>query len=420
MSWTNKPILGVGLPSSNFAGVGLSQLLFPQSYQRLHGIVLAAFDVLLFLGLVGIFYPGWGRVMAWLSCAAALASYDELNINPVLLRNGAILLLPMMFTTLVSSNQVQSAGAVLDVGLGLCMFLPGILFGRRLFCRPLQWAPLAVTFLFVLIHFAFPLAYLDRISYGFFDNPNLNGRGLAYVALLLGILMWAFASSDKGGISRFRRRVFVCLFAFASVGVISLLILTNYRAGWLSLTFFLVTSFFVVARASNLIKTAVLALFSSGLVGLINFVDVKGFAYGSVGERLLMWRCSLESWIKNYFWFGSGFDSFKSLRLACLPDSAINVHSYPHNILIELLLSGGLVGFACAFIFVVYEFRALIRAGCFSGPVASAALCAILGLLLSGQLGMKFASFTFIGSISALVGIVYSQSLRPASSICDS
>ncbi|MCT0216286.1 O-antigen ligase family protein [Synechococcus sp. CS-1330] len=378
------------------------------------------FDVLLFLGLVGIFYPGWGRVMAWLSCAAALASYYELNINPVMLRNGVILLLPMIVTTLFASSMVRSAGAILDIVLGLCMFLPGVLFGRRLFYRPLQWAPLAVTFLFVLTHFAFPLVYLDRISYGFFDNPNLNGRGLAYVALLLGILIWAFVSSDKGGISRFRLGVLASLFTAASVGVISLLILTNYRAGWIAIAFFSVTSFFIVARVSNLLKTAVLALFSGGLVGLIRFVDVKGFAYGSVGERLLMWHCSLESWIKNYFWFGSGFDSFKNLRLACLPESAIDVHSYPHNISIELLLSGGLVGFACVLIFVAYEFKALNRAGCFSSPVASAALCAILGLLMSGQLGMKFASFTFIGSISALVGIAYSQSLRTGSSICDS
>jgi hypothetical protein len=382
--------------------------------------VLAVFDVLLFLGLVGIFYPGWGRVMAWLSCAAALASYYELNINPVMLRNGVILLLPMIVTTLFASSTVRSAGAILDIVLGLCMFLPGVLFGRRLFYRPLQWAPLAVTFLFVLIHFAFPLVYLDRISYGFFDNPNLNGRGLAYVALLLGILIWAFVSSDKGGISRFRLGVLVSLFTVASVGVISLLILTNYRAGWIAIAFFWVSSFFIVARVSNLLKTAVLALFSGGLVGLIRFVDVKGFAYGSVGERLLMWHCSLESWFKNYFWFGSGFDSFKNLRLACLPESAIDVHSYPHNISIELLLSGGLVGFACVLIFVAYEFKALNRAGCFSSPVASAALCAILGLLISGQLGMKFASFTFIGSISALVGIAYSQSLRTGSSICDS
>ena len=410
----------MGLPSSNFVGAGLSRLLFPQSYQRIHGIVLAVFDVLLFLGLVGIFYPGWGRVMAWLSCAAALASYYELNINPVMLRNGVILLLPMIVTTLFASSTVRSAGAILDIVLGLCMFLPGVLFGRRLFYRPLQWAPLAVTFLFVLIHFAFPLVYLDRISYGFFDNPNLNGRGLAYVALLLGILIWAFVSSDKGGISRFRLGVLVSLFTVASVGVISLLILTNYRAGWIAIAFFSVTSFFIVARVSNLLKTAVLALFSGGLVGLIRFVDVKGFAYGSVGERLLMWHCSLESWIKNYFWFGSGFDSFKNLRLACLPESAIDVNSYPHNISIELLLSGGLVGFACVLIFVAYEFKALNRAGCFSSPVASAALCAILGLLISGQLGMKFASFTFIGSISALVGIAYSQSLRTGSSICDS
>jgi hypothetical protein len=410
----------MGLPSSNFVGAGLSRLLFPQSYQRIHGIVLAVFDVLLFLGLVGIFYPGWGRVMAWLSCAAALASYYELNINPVMLRNGVILLLPMIVTTLFASSTVRSAGAILDIVLGLCMFLPGVLFGRRLFYRPLQWAPLAVTFLFVLIHFAFPLVYLDRISYGFFDNPNLNGRGLAYVALLLGILIWAFVSSDKGGISRFRLGVLVSLFTVASVGVISLLILTNYRAGWIAIAFFSVTSFFIVARVSNLLKTAVLALFSGGLVGLIRFVDVKGFAYGSVGERLLMWHCSLESWFKNYFWFGSGFDSFKNLRLACLPESAIDVHSYPHNISIELLLSGGLVGFACVLIFVAYEFKALNRAGCFSSPVASAALCAILGLLISGQLGMKFASFTFIGSISALVGIAYSQSLRTGSSICDS
>ena len=322
----------MGLPSSNFVGAGLSRLLFPQSYQRIHGIVLAVFDVLLFLGLVGIFYPGWGRVMAWLSCAAALASYYELNINPVMLRNGVILLLPMIVTTLFASSTVRSAGAILDIVLGLCMFLPGVLFGRRLFYRPLQWAPLAVTFLFVLIHFAFPLVYLDRISYGFFDNPNLNGRGLAYVALLLGILIWAFVSSDKGGISRFRLGVLVSLFTVASVGVISLLILTNYRAGWIAIAFFSVTSFFIVARVSNLLKTAVLALFSGGLVGLIRFVDVKGFAYGSVGERLLMWHCSLESWIKNYFWFGSGFDSFKNLRLACLPESAIDVHSYPHNI----------------------------------------------------------------------------------------
>ncbi|WP_254994406.1 O-antigen ligase family protein [Cyanobium sp. Aljojuca 7D2] len=391
----------------------LSQIKAIQSYLGpLGGASSPALDALLFLGLIGIYYPGWGRVMAWMACAAALLRYSELSINTVLVRNVGILLACLLFASALSANRLLSASAVVDIALGFCMFLPGMLFGRQLLVRPFQAVPLLLACLFAVIHLAFPVSYLGRISYGFFDNPNINGRGLTYAAILLGILICSFARFPlQSRISRLQRFLRISLFAISFGGVASLLIVTNYRAGWLAIGSFLLVSYLVLGRAMLAQKIIFASALCGAVTGLVLFVDVKGFGYGSVGERVLMWTCSAESWIKSYFWFGAGFDSFKSLQLSCLPESALGLHSFPHNVLIELLLSGGIVGSVCVFIFVVVQFSALRREGCLKSPVAVAALCAILGLLVSSQFGMKFASFTYVGSISALFGIAYSQRL---------
>jgi len=290
------------------------------------------------------------------------------------------------------------------------MFLPGVCFGRQLLVRPFQGVPLLLVCLFTLIHLAFPVTYFDHLSYGFFDNPNLNGRGLTYVGLLLGLLMWSFVRSPLQKILEWPQLLMrIALFSLSFGGVFLLLVLANYRAGWLAIGSFSVISYLFLSRAVPWAGFAFSAAVCAGLFVLVSLVDVKGFGYGSVGERLLMWNCSFESWFHNYFWFGAGFDSFKGLRLPCLPESAIGLHAYPHNVSIELLLSAGMVGSVCVLIFIFTQFRSLVLAGCFRSPVAVAALSAGLGLLVMSQFDMKFASFTYVGSISALTGIIYSQ-----------
>lgn len=368
-------------------------------------------DVLLFLGLIGIYYPGWGRVMAWLSFAVALSRYAKLEINPIFLRNVLILLGSLALISTQSAYPYNSTRAVADIGLGFCMFLPGMLFGRQLLDRPFQALPLFLVCFFALIHLVFPVTVFEHLSYGFFDNPNLNGRGLAFIGLLLGILFWSFLKSpllEKLPRSQLFLRFLLIGFANAGIGI--LLVLTNYRAGWLGIASFFILSCFMLFRAPFL-RLAVSTVVCTCLIFLVSLFDVKGFGYGSVGERLLMWHCSLESWVQKYFWFGAGFDSFKTLRLQCMPDSAIGLHAYPHNVSIELLLSGGIVGSICVLVFVLIQFRSLVLLGCFRSPVAIAAFSAVLGLFFSSQLDMKFVSFTYVGSVSAFVGIIYSQRL---------
>ena len=406
----DKGVLGGRQFGKRIFGGLLSRFLGSQICPWSSRIFPVCLDAILFLGLLGIFYPGWGRVMAWLACGFALLNYSSLYINRALVRNALILALLLVFVSLLSANRMSSIRAVEDVALGLCMFLPGVFFGRRLLVRPFQAFPLIIACLFVLIQRAFPITYLGRLSYGFFDNPNLNGRGLTYLALLLGVFMWSYLRPPFGRrLSGPQRVMGVFLLPLAFGGAAELLILSNYRAGWLAISAFLLLAYIMVSRAVPHRKIAVSALLLGALLVLVCLFDAKGFGYGSVGERLLMWGCSLKSWLQSYFWFGSGFDSFKDLRLPCLPDSAIGVHAYPHNVLIELLLSSGIVGFACVLGFIIVQFQVLSRSGCLKNPVAVSALCALLGVLIMAQLGMKFASFTFVGSISALVGIVYSQ-----------
>ena len=374
--------------------------------------VSVGLDALLFLGLIGIYYPGWGRVMAWLSFAVALSRYAELEINHIFHRNVLMLLGSLALISMQSAYPYNSICAVADIGLGFCMFLPGVLFGRQLLERPYQTVPLLLACLLTLIHLLFPVTVFEHLSYGFFDNPNLNGRGLSFVGLLLGILFWSFLKSpllEKLPRSQLFHRFL--LIAFANAGICILLVLTNYRAGWLAIASFFILSCSLLFRAAPFLRLAVSTSVCACLVVLVSLFDVKGFGYGSVGERLLMWNCSLESWVHKYFWFGAGFDSFKRLRLQCMPNSAIGLHAYPHNVTIELLLSVGIVGSLCVLVFVLIQLRSLILSGCFRSPVAIAAFSAVIGLFVSSQLDMKFASFTYVGSVSALVGIIYSQHL---------
>ena len=386
----------------------------PPCFVPPRAVVCGGLDALLFLGLIGIYYPGWGRVMAWLSFAVALSRYAELEINHIFLRNVLILLGSLALISTQSAYPYNSIRAVADIGLGFCMFLPGVLFGRQLLGRPYQAMPLLLACLFALIHLAFPVTVFEHLSYGFFDNPNLNGRGLAFIGLLLGILFWSFLKSPLlENLPRSQLFLRFLLIGFANVGIGILLVLTNYRSGWLAIASFFTLSCFLLFRAVPFLRLAVSTAVCACLVVLVSLFDVKGFGYGSVGERLLMWNCSLESWVQKYFWFGAGFDSFKRLRLQCMPNSAIGLHAYPHNVSIELLLSVGIVGSLCVLVFVLIQLRFLILSGCFRSPVAIAAFSAVLGLFISSQLDMKFVSFTYVGSVSALVGMIYSQ--RPSS-----
>ena len=387
---------------------------------RLHGILQSSFlagiaNHFAVIGLIGIFYAGWGRAAAWSLFFVSLAYLPSLAIDWRLFRNSALLIVALAVGALFSANPEASLSGCWKITLGLCMFVPGVLWGWHL--RRGQFSIVVLVFIFVfgLLHFVFPVVYGGNLVFGFHENLNIVGRGLTFILLLLAIAASPLSFQESWNVDR-RRKLYSILLCVNILFFGALLVIANYRAGWLAFCSY----FFMAILGSERLSRQSKITFSSCVFGffaaLVIFLDRKGLGNGSLEERLNMWTRALDGWLRHHLVFGSGFQSFDLMHHLYYFSGVTRVFRYPHNIFVEFVFSAGLYGVLVLAIFLLVQIRFFGSSGVLFGePTSKACLAAIIALLVAGQFGMELASFSYIGGLAAFAGVLYAQ--RPDTAV---
>ena len=132
-------------------------------------------------------------------------------------------------------------------------------------------------------------------------------------------------------------------------------------------------------------------------------------------ERLDLWTHSLQAWAYHFPLFGAGYGSFEDMAEFHYYGNVTMAYWNPHNILIELLFSGGSWGVACFLIYILAIRKELAPAFAATrlNAITLTSFAGLAGLLALGMLDMGLTSTRYIGSIATLVGVLYSQA-RPS------
>ena len=149
------------------------------------------------------------------------------------------------------------------------------------------------------------------------------------------LLMWSFLAA---GMALSRSRGAVLATSCATVLLFALAFLSKRR----------------VSRRKTVVTVTLLALaggvafviFSTGSASFARLIgsDVRDLP---TDRRLIIWRSSLEAW-RNFPIFGSGLGTFRDAFRAVQPRSIQGIVEYAHSDALQILVSGGLLGFAAA------------------------------------------------------------------------
>lgn len=380
-------------------------------------------DALCLAAPVGMFYDSLGRLLIWSLFGVSLISFRRLQIDWRLGLATALYLISLALISLYSLNPAPSLAAVARMCLGFLIFLPGVYVGIRWRRMP----PGLISFLPVLIlaaaHLLSPQPFEGRVFFGFEENPNIVGRGLTVAVLGLfnaGCSLWDLSAVDPRFHGRALRAVRWFAYGLSVVAIIALLVVSNFRSGWLGLCAAALWFLFSSRSLTYRKKLAISLVLGLLLALLIFFKDYKGFGYGSVGERLDLWTRAVLSWHDGFFLFGSGFSSFNQMSHLYFYGNVSRAFNYPHNIVVEILFSVGFLGLIATLAFVAYQIRIFWGSRLdFASPLARSAFASVLTLLIIGQFDMEFSSFDYIASVSFFSGMLYAQRANPALSFAD-
>lgn len=351
---------------------------------------------LILLALFSIHVPEGGSLLLLPALLLVYIQRNTLHIESDIVVIGIVFVIYVLFFTFVSADSVRSAKGAYDIFRGLFAFFPALWLGRRLELMSTKSIGLFIGLSFVLVNFAFPGLNGEQAFYGFHSNPNNVAVTLtAYLFLIFAL--YPTSNGDSG--------VWYFLLVFAAICVaLFLLMLANSRGSWLgvAIAFLLIT--LIQQNIGRHIKVVVAFTVCVGLMTLVALADVKGFGYGTVGARLDIWSGLSALVIPDHLWFGYGVNYVKDVMMAAkLPTLTA------HNIFLEIFVSTGLIGFSI-FLYIVYRlFSIMLKHRYTEGPVLNAGIGGLVAFLIMGQFDLKFASFTFIATVSCFLGLIYSQ-----------
>lgn len=356
---------------------------------------------LVVLALFMIQLPEGGTLLLLPALLLAYLRRTEFRIDPELKRIAMLLLLYVVVFSLVSTDPSRSAKGAYDILRGLLVFVPAVWLGTRLATGQGQPLALLIGLAFSLVNFAFPVINGNQAFYGYHDNPNNVAVALTAHLFLLAAL---YPRSGEGYRTWHR-----LAFAIALGSLLYLLVLANSRGSWLGVAAAFSWIVLLQPNISRRIKLALVIAAVAGVLALVTLVDLKGFGYGTVGARLVIWHGLWSLTVADHLWLGYGINYVKDLLTASgLPTLTA------HNVLLELFVSTGLVGIA-AFLAIAYRLAAfLLRQDYARGSVLYAGVGGLAAFLVMGQFDLKFASFKFIAMLSCFLGLIYSQQLQPA------
>lgn len=250
----------------------------------------------------------------------------------------------------------------------------------------------------------------DR-SYAFFGNPNFYGSYLVLI-IMLGIALYLTAKNKK---------TILFYITAVSLGYVALLF-TGTRSGWLGVfCALLFITVLVILKRRNLWKKWLL-LFSvlMSLTVMINLAEQGDFSnrFGSIfsdaskialqettgregSSRWFIWRNSLQL-VKDYFWIGSGPDTFKYVFPATPEEreqylgNRFMIVDKAHNEYLQLAITLGvpaLILYLSLVVFVVRKtFQAIRIASEYEKIILYGLLSAILGYLVQAFFNISVVS----------------------------
>jgi O-antigen ligase len=368
-------------------------------------------DLILLIAPIGLFYFSAARVLIWFFFVISLFSLYQSRLQPWLLRNAGLYSVALILGALVALHPDLAIDGVRRIMLGLCIFVPGLMIGRQLRERPLAVLSLLPVLALAIAQLFSPREYYGRFYLGFHDNPNSAGHGFAFALLILGVAYASVRDHRQAGWIGSKRWCYQCWWALTVAALAALLLISNYRAGWLGVFIF---SLILVLWEANLparVRFVMALLLCAGAAILVRFKDYKALGAGSsMEERLVLWGRALGAWQQHFPLFGSGFRSFEVMSDHYLGGIVKRVYRYPHNMIVEILFSSGIYGLVVTIVYVVVQGRGLLSAGLrFDLCLPKAALLAMVSMLAMGQFGIQFASFEYVGALSCLFGILAAQ-----------
>ncbi|WP_324778946.1 O-antigen ligase family protein [Thiobacillus sedimenti] len=353
------------------------------------------------LALFAIQLPKYGTVLLLPALLLAWFQRSTFHIAPELKRIAVLFALYVAAFSVISTDPSRSAKGAYDILRGVLVFLPALWLGTRLSSGTPQTPALLVGLAFSVVNFAFPVFDGSQAFYGYYDNPNNVAVALTAHLFLVAMLFPSRMASHRAW------RLLAFAIAFGSLLV--LLVLANSRGSWLGVA--AAFSWIVLLQAHIGRRTRIALVLAAGaaVLVLISAVDVKGFGYGTVGARLVIWKGLWSLTVAHHPWFGYGINYVKDLLVASgLPTLTA------HNVVLEIFVSTGVVGLT-AFLAIAYRLAAfLFRQNYARGPVLYAGIGGLTAFLVMGQFDLKFASFKFIAMVSCFLGLIYSQRLPPA------
>lgn len=373
-------------------------------------------SILLLIGLIGPYYKTTGSACSWALIALLLLQLGQLDIGKQIAINSLTLIAALSLGSLFSVNPMIALEGCGRIFLSMLFFIPGVKLGRRLSKQPIMSQSILPMTALYGSHFLFLRNHGDISFYGLSSNPNTVGQGLAYGLLLLLIISsaelthWRTNCKSLHGITKPTAFRLAVISTTALAGTY-LLIMANCRQGWLSIAAAAFTLCMLKRGMSKKAKLIIILSIGVLLATLVNLRDQKGFGYGSVGERLDLWSNSLQAWLTHFPLFGAGLGSFEQMAKYHHYGNITTAHRNPHNIVIELLFTGGIWAMMCIISYLVATGKDCFK-GVISQPnsyISLASIAALIGLLTLGMLDMSFTSTRYMGSIAAVAGILYSQ-----------
>lgn len=356
---------------------------------------------LVVLALFAIQLPKGGTLLLLPILLLAYIQRSTFHIDSELKWIAALFALFVIVFSTVSTDPTRSAKGAYDILRGLLVFVPAVWLGTRLAKGREQSFALLVGLAFSVVNFAFPVISGNQAFFGYYDNPNNVAVALTAHVFLLTAL---FPRSAPG-----RKAWPTLAFAIALGSLLYLLVLANSRGSWLGVAAAFSWIVLLQPRIARRTKLALVLAAGGTVLLLVSLVDLKGFGYGTVGARLVIWQGLWSLTVADHLWLGYGINYVKDLLTASdLPTLTA------HNILLELFVSTGLIGVA-TFLYIVYRLVSfLLRQDYARGPVLYAGIGGLSAFLVMGQFDLKFASFKFIAMISCFLGLIHSQRFQPA------
>lgn len=236
-------------------------------------------------------------------------------------------------------------------------------------------------------------------------NSGFYGK---YLMLVLFMSLFLFLVEEKKGWKRF------AIFFMALNGI--LLVVNGTRAAWVGTAVgamaFSLGWFFLVWKGTfsrNLVRIGGMALIAIALFGIILVTQTDGFkdniiferARGLISDitnhenpRFALWKVGFQAW-KEHPILGTGLESFMSqydrfnkpdFRLSRIPE--LENFDRAHNVYVDMLVMGGLLGLLSYFALFIAAFAMLIR---------SLERIGILGALTLGSLLIASSVYNFFG-----------------------